>query len=325
MARRASVYEGLQIGAETTPGTEVAAAKRLGLLMGRPRPRPQVQQFLGAGSKFPLATVTGKEFSELPFTGPLSFSDIVYILAMHLKAPAISGGTFTYVPATFGPDTVKTMSMQAGSSVRAEKLAYCFCPEVRAAFNLRGVTLSGTLNGRSVTEGATLTATPTLLKPVPVGPASWVVQVGTAMDASDLATLGAADGVLSAEWNSRGKWAPGMFADGTTTFADPVERAPDMTAQVVMEHGSTAAGYLADLRASTKRLMRILATGPVIGAGPGTYLAQWTFPFEFQTPDSGDSDDLAVRTYTVRPVFDSAYLATGGTLEVVITNELSAL
>jgi hypothetical protein len=324
MARESSVFEKLMVAPETTPGTEGTPYKVFALADGYPRPRNSGRAIRGAGGRDTVVVIQGKEYSEWPFEGPASFNDIVYPLAAHFKNPTAASGTFTYAPASFAADTLKTMSLIGGAVANGKKGLYGFCRDFRLRATLDEVTLSGMFHARKLATGAAF-GSPTRLLPFPMQPHKWQVSVGTAMDASDLVALGAAEGVLEYEFSSTGRTKGQNVADGTDTFADLTHLASDQRLQLVMEDNSVAAGYLADLRNATDRLMRWIQTGPVIGAGPGTYKAQITCPFDFLEEDTGERDNLAGATFNVAPKYHPTFLTTGGSLEIVIVNELTSL
>jgi hypothetical protein len=324
MSRESAVFQKVHVAVETAPGTEGSSYKILALLDGYGRNRNSGKRYRGAGMRDQVNVVQGKEFAEWPLEGPASFNDIVYPLAAHFKNPTVASGTFTFAPGTAAPDTLKTISLIGGAVSNGKKGLYGFCRDFQLRATLDEITLSAAMISRKMATGTAFPSATRLL-PFQMQPHKWQVSVGTMMDASDLVALGASDGALSYEFSSRGRQKNQNFADGTTDFADITSLPSDQQIQLVMEDNSTAAGYLADLRAATQRLIRWVCTGPVIGAGPGTYKAQITCPFKFVEEDNGSTDDLASGTFNIAPQYDPAFLTTGGALEIVVVNELAGL
>lgn len=105
------------------------------------------------------------------------------------------------------------------------------------------------------------------------------------------------------------------------SFSAHVERAPDFTATIQLQHDAVSRGFMTNLRAKTKRYCRIISTGPLI-EGSINYLLQITFPFNFRDPARGDRNDVYTGTYGLVPLDDSTL---GGSAEIKLINTLTAL
>ncbi|HEU4752063.1 MAG TPA: phage tail tube protein [Armatimonadota bacterium] len=317
MSLRATVFQRTQVGVETTPGTAVAANKQFSSLSIMPKPMVPVTQHRPQGSKYATAATVGKEHTEARFEGPINYEDLAYILASLLAASAYVS-PFTFTSALAGPDSIKTLSIEAGSNVRAEKFAYGVVSDLELKFTQQDATLSGQMFGRALTEGATLTASPTVLNNIVVNPKDVSVWVG-----DTVAGLAEVTKFLEASVSLKGKLKPAFFFDSSqTSFTEPVELAPQLSAQVILEHNSVAAGYMADLRSAKQKFLRIKALGPVIGAGPDQYTLQITMPFRFLENDRADSDDIWASTYNLGPDFETGL---GSPIEIALTNGLAGL
>lgn len=90
MPERATVYEVSQIGPETTPGTPVAATKRLLCTEINPDPNFNMRPYKPMGWKFNTGSSRGKDHTNVQFQGDLCFTDIVYLLSALLKVGVVT-------------------------------------------------------------------------------------------------------------------------------------------------------------------------------------------------------------------------------------------
>lgn len=87
---RASVYEGAQFGVETTPGTPVAANRRLLGLEVDMDNMTDIKQYRPQGNKFNTTRQVGKEHTTGRIQGILCFNDMLYLANTWMSAPVIS-------------------------------------------------------------------------------------------------------------------------------------------------------------------------------------------------------------------------------------------
>lgn len=163
MTDRASVFETTQIGVETTPGTAVAALKKLlstGIRMTLKSPAKMVKP---QGSKAAVGAVKLKEWSEGTIEGDLSYNDIIYLLAGLFGAPTITtpdGGTnarcHTFIPNTFQPDDPKTFTVEKGGRAGAERAVNVVVNGLQFSFSLEEVGISGDVFGKELVSGIQL-------------------------------------------------------------------------------------------------------------------------------------------------------------------------
>lgn len=316
---RPSVLQGVQVGAESVAGTAVAASKFLGCTDVMLKPKPRVQTFRSPGSKANTYSTQAKEHTEGSINMPaIGYNDIAYFLASLLQSVAASSQVWTHDLTTFGADTIKTLSIEKGGGSRCEKIAYGVCTGGEFRFTETEASFSGDLFGRTRTESGTPTATPTHIAPVGVSPKDVTVLVGT-----NVGGLAAITRPLETRFGIKNRHRAAFYLNSDASFTEHIEKAPDLSASLVVEHDSVAAGYMADLRASTQRVMRILASGPETATSSGIfYTLQITFPFIFAESDPSDVNDDYVSTFRLSPQYDTSF---GGPCEVMVTNALSAL
>lgn len=129
----AIIFQGLQLGVETTPGTAVSANKRLPCtnLEGFSIDIP-TETFTPTGQKVAEDVVQGKGVSVANLAAsPISPNDIVYMLSSYLDQAVVTtpgGGTLSrdwlFVPRYNSPDTLQTFTFDQGSFVGAGRAVF---------------------------------------------------------------------------------------------------------------------------------------------------------------------------------------------------------
>jgi hypothetical protein len=161
MPERATVFERPQIGIESTPGTGVAATKRIQSFSIAPAIQSESQVFRPQGGKFNTAAIQNKEWTEASLEGYPDFNELAYVLASLLSYSAASGTapayTHTYSPSQSAADTVKTYTVETGSSVRAQKFTYGIVNECTFSYDRDELTFSGSMLGQVSSDGITPT------------------------------------------------------------------------------------------------------------------------------------------------------------------------
>ena len=154
MVERATVNQVTQIGVEATPGTAVAALKKLQALSIEPGIKANINSYRPMGAKYQTIAALGKEWTEASIEGPLAYNDLTYLLASVLSyaAPVQQGGTaaylWTFTPAQSAEDTVKTFTVESGSPVRAGRFTYGLVNELGITITRDEATVSGSMFGR---------------------------------------------------------------------------------------------------------------------------------------------------------------------------------
>ncbi len=167
MSERTTITQVTQIGVESTPGTAVAATKKLGATSIEPSIQAEVQTFRPAGVKFNTIAAFGKDWTEASIEGPASYTDLAYLLAGALSyaAPAQQGGTtaylWTFTPSHTAEDVVKTYTVERGSAVRAGRFSYGTVNEVGISFSRESVEVSGSMLGQQYEDDVHLSTNAT--------------------------------------------------------------------------------------------------------------------------------------------------------------------
>lgn len=327
MAERSTITQVVQVGVETVPGTAVAANKRLTALSITPNIRSNIKRFRPQGYKYPTVTALGKEWSEAPFTGVPTYSEIIYLLSSCLGTATLTtpgGGTlsrnWTYNPSSTAEDTPKTYTVEMGSSLRAHRIPYALVTDFTLDFNREDTSLSGGFLGRRIEDGVTLTASPTEISLIPAIGAQFDVYMDT--------TSGGIGGTkltrfLGGSFKLQNRFGPLWVVDSSqTSFVTHIEIEPTFEFEMTVEADAQGMGLLTNMRAGDTRFFRVIATGPIIeGAIP--YKIQLDFAAKVgASQDFSDEDGVYAIGWTMAGVHDSGW---GKSLTAVVTNQATAL
>ncbi len=238
MTERASIFQGVQIGVESTPGTSVPANKKLQSISIEPSIKAEVKTFRPMGSKFSTLSALGKEWSESKISGQPTYDELTFLLAslVSYAAPAGAGTekTWTFSPLTSNPDTVKTFTVEQGGSVRAHKFTNGIVTGLTMKFSPGEVTLDGTMMGKALQDGITMTNSPTSIPLIPVLPTQVLVYL--ADTAAGLTGATALARVLSVEWSLTDRFGPLFVLNNSTSFVTTLEQEPKLTCKLKDEH-----------------------------------------------------------------------------------------
>jgi hypothetical protein len=131
---------------------------------------------------------------------------------------------------------------------------------------------------------------------------------------------------LEFEWNIGSRFSGEMTLDAAEdSFTEHVERAPEHSVTLVLEHNSDSAALMADMRNKQTKYLQVEAIGPVIetvSSQPFYYRFKMLFGFKFTDNDRGDQDDVYGATYTLTPMYTSTL---GTVVRFVIENQMTSL
>lgn len=327
MPERASITQAVQIGVEAVPGTNVAANKLLNSIGISPGISVDMQRFRPQGQKFASIITPGKEWVEAGIAGVGTYSEVIYVLAclINFSAPVQQGVTTAYKwsfsPAARTEDTIKTLTVESGGSVRAEKFNYGLLTELGLNFTRDGVSLDGAMIGQRLQDGIAMTAAPTAIEEKPILPTELDVYLDTTS-----AGLGTTKllRVLEAGWTFGDRFNPLWTLNSVNnSFASHVETEPTAQLRLLMEADSEGMTQLTQMRAGTTKFLRIKAASPDL-AGVG-------FPYSFiidsavKVADVGDFDDTD-GVYAIEWTFDVVYDATWAkAFQIDVINKQTAL
>lgn len=329
MAERTTVTQVTQIGVETTPGTAVAATKRLsGVGIGL-NPNVTTRAHRPEGYKYPTVQSLGKDYAEGPVSGTPTYDELVYLLSMIL-GPAVvttpdvggapTGRKWTFTPSTTAEDASKTVTLEKGSAVRAHRSAHAILREIGLNGNREEVNLTGSLLARAIEDGITLTAGATELPLVPIDPDDVSVYLDTTS-----AGLGTTKLLRNLAWS----WTLGDKVNGLwvvdaaqQSFVTTIEGVPNMRAGLTCEADAQGMALLGNLRNGDTRFLRIEANGRTIG-GAITYQLRLDMCVKIgEVANFTDEDNVYALAFTARANHDATW---GKALQVAVTNTTAAL
>jgi hypothetical protein len=331
VAERSSITQSVQIGVETTPGTAVAAGKRLGSMGFSIGPQTESTKLRPIGQKYPSLEILGKEWTEADVEGSPTYTELPYAFASAINAPTsvtqimdVAIPTLAYkwifTSNTFGDDTPKTFTVEQGSAFRAHRVANAIFSEYTWDWGRDEIELGGTLLGRSIEDGVTLTPTPTGLPQVPVRPADLSVYLDPTS-----ATLGATKltRVLSGEFNIEDRYNPLWVVDAALpSFANIVEGEPNVEFVMTQMADTAAMANLTRMRTGSSAFLRLRGVGPNIYTNASVIINhQVTIDVAGQVREVGEfSDEDGV--YAIEWTFSAVHDTTWGkafTVEVITT------
>jgi hypothetical protein len=316
---RSSILQGVQLGVETTPGTAVAATKRLLDTSVEMGVQVEMQRYRPIGQKYASSLVVGKEWTSGAVTGALSYTDLIYLLNSVMGTGVITqlGGSTAYshvfTSAARAVDTPKTLTIEFGGAVRAAKFAYGLMTDFNFTVNRTEATIGGTFIGQAISDGITLTGSVPDLEEKPVIPNN----VDVFMDATSGA-LGTTKltRLLSYGLTLGSRYAPVWVVNSAQqAFVAHVEIEPTAQVTFMVEADTQGMTPLTSLRAGTTQFIRLKATsGDLAGAG-NPYSAQFDVAAKVSAISNfQDQDGIYAVEYTWDIVYDSswtnAFLAT---------------
>lgn len=328
MAERTSITQITQIGVEATPGTAVAATKRLQAVSIEPGIKAEVQSFRPMGGKFPVLAALGKEWTEAKISGQAVYTDLVYLLASVLayQAPEqVEPGTgkayrWAFTPGQSAEDTVKTFTVECGSGVRAGRFAYGLVTALGLKVSRGGVEVSGSMLGQRYADNKELTSQATAIEPVPVLP----TQVDVYIDdtAEDLGTTKLLR-VPSVEFEISDRFGPlWVLNSENDSWATHVETVPKATLKLLVEADAAGMALLTAMRAGAKKFVRVQATGAEIETGNSYELTLDLCGTVTEVGEFSDEDGVYAVEWTLSATYDATW---GQALTVEVVNELSGL
>ena len=330
MAERSSLNQVIQLGMESTPGTPVAATKRLQSIGLSPSPKVEMDKFRPAGQKFQALTTLGKEWTEAPIAGRGSYTEIVYALSSVCGAAAITtpvGATnarqWAFSPNNVTDDVPKTFTVEHGSSVRADRFSYGLITELGMKFDRQSIEVSGSMIGRALEDAFTLTSSgvtsPDLVPIIPTQVTVYIDSTSAGLGTTKLTRA------LSADFNLGSRFAPVWVLDAANpSFVNHVETEPDLTCNITMEADAQGMGFLAGLRTGDTSFIRIEAVGAEVETG---FDYKFTLDMAANVADTGGFSD-ADGVYAVEFNFvgvNSPTWGSGKAVQFAVVNDMTAL
>ncbi|MDP9350801.1 MAG: hypothetical protein M3P51_04580 [Chloroflexota bacterium] len=334
MPDRASVNQVVQIGVESVSGSGVPANKLLSALSITPSVKSEVDTFKPKGQKLATVATPNKEWTEAGLEGRATYDEIIYpcsgLLGAGTVAQIMDGATGTgayqwdWTLSGTGSVTPKTFTVEEGSSVRAHKFSYGLITGLSLTFDDGGVQIGGSMIGQRLTDGITLTASPTSVALVPVARPHLNVYLADTAAGLDSAT--ALERAISGSVDISGLTGPIWTLNrANSSWAAHIETDPTATAKLKLAADATGMGLLSQLRSGATKFMRFEAVGDTIYSGAVTAKYTLRADLALKVKEIGgfeDSDGLYAIEYTFDVAHDSTFAA-GAKLRLI--NKTSGL
>ena len=321
---RASVFQIVNIGVETTKGTAVAANKRVTAEQFAITPRPEIQTYRASGYRWPTIAALNKEWTEVSISGPLTYTSIIYWLSSALKTVSASGAgtakTWAFDMSTTSANTTKAYTVELGDAERALEFAYGQVNSIGMRFTRDGAELVNTsMMGKAISDNITLTSSPTELTLKPVLPTQVAVYV-----ADTQAGLAGASAVtpLSVEWSVQNILGSLFTLNGSSSWSADVPLEPNSTVSLLTEANAEGMAHLANIRSGVTKFLRVKAIGDLI-TGSDYYMLQTDLALKFTNiSELRDEQGVFAVNYEAQITHDSTW---GKGIAVTVVNELSTL
>lgn len=174
---RSTVNQQVQVGVESSHGNTAAANRLLDAFTWTFGPKVTTKQFKGTGRHYDSASATLTDYSGGKISGPWDYAQCVYPLSSLYGAATITAhaGTTTVYDWKWTPPLVgsyaagaKTYTLQQGDALDAEQYAFGVFTSCGYSFTRKQeVQVSGDYFSQTMTEGATLTSSPTNVQQLP--------------------------------------------------------------------------------------------------------------------------------------------------------------
>lgn len=346
MVERSTVAQVAQIGVEATPGTAVAATRRLGSLSLQPSITSEAEMFRPAGLKFATVQVQNREWADVSGSGKPTYNEVVIPLSGAMDAATVTqvmdGATptgaweWTFAPDPAEADAPKTFTLEQGQdNVQGERFSHLLFNSFGLSISRTAVDLSCTGFAKRAETGFDLTnglAIPADL--VPMVPGHFSVYMADAH--ADLENAGVTDPanrlgrVIGANPSIEGRYNAAWFVNSAeasfTTWVESPEGAGGAFGLNV-EADAFGMSLVDNLRSGDTKVIRVEAVGPVIyNAGVQTdlrYLFQWDMAVKVLNAETwSDNEGIYGIPFTLAPVLDGTW---GKAHQVKVRNTLAAL
>lgn len=328
MPERAAVTQGVQIGVESTPGTNVAANKQMQSIGINSAVSMEPQRFRPMGNKFATILVPGKEWVEADIEGIASYSELLWLFASILKDPGApatldtSARKYTFAPAAAAEDTVKTLTVEQGGVVRAHKFNYGLVTDLEITLNRDETSVGGTMIGQRLSDGITMTAGPTAIPNVPIIPNEVDVYLDTT--SAGLGTtklLRVLEATISISSRFNPVW---VLNSANNSYVAHVEVEPAAEITLMVEADTVGMGFLTQMRAGSTQFLRIKGTSATLaGAATEKYSLTWDAAVKVkEVGDFSDEDGVYAIEWTLEMVYDATW---GKAFTVDLVNKETSL
>jgi hypothetical protein len=335
MSAPASALRVTQFGVETTAGTPVPANKLFSMVSVSPgEERTGYDTVRQLGTLVPVDVTGGYRWFSGDLEGPISTTDMLYILSAafgqvtgtQIMDGSTGTGAYRYQWTVSGNavPNPKTLTLEVGQSgVTSVRAAGCQVTGLKLSISTSEATVSGTVLGRTMTVGSTMTSSPTRLARAAIDPRFVYVRTAATVAGLGSATpLGRAREV-SLSFGELVQAVPFLGADDVTL----VPTADDTEFSLTVAADAEGRARFAEYDAGQLVYVRVTAQGPVIYSSGSTtvrHALTVTVPVRWSEVSELAGDDDGIWTFEISGaiVEDGAL---GGFAQIELITTLSAL
>lgn len=332
---RSRAVQGFQLGVESTPGTSVAANKKLTDIMLTPGAESNSDLVTSTGYVVPTGVQVTQEWATGDVSGRIGYNSLVYILSsvFGYTAPSTSitvGATATgtnarqwaFAPSAKATTTPKTYTLEYGDAVRAYKSTHGFFNSLTLSIDRTKSEMSSSFIGRKLQTGQTLTATPTEIAAQIAMPSSWSVYIDDT--AASLGTTKATT-VYEAEVAVGDRyavdWTLNSAETSFTSYVDAEGQTPTSTLKFAADASSDAL-MGTTFPAGTKKFIRLESLGNTIESST-KYAVRVDLCAIITKPNGFDSlNGVEVQSFDFTLAYDETWAKW---LDVKVVNALTGL
>jgi hypothetical protein len=334
MAERSVLTQRVQLGLESTYGTAVAATKRLPSLEFTVGDNLETQRYRGSGYKIPTIVAPAREWAQGDAKGPITYTEIVYLLASALRTPPSptqitppSGTAYrwTFTPTSNAPDAFSSFTLEYGDSSIGHRVAGLVFTNLKLDISRERAEVSANWIGKALEHPFTLTTSGvTDLNNVPAIGTQWAFFIadtpsGLSNTANKL-TRG-----FSASFTYPERYSPVWVVDrAQSSYVAIGERPTEPTVEITLEADSAGMAYLANARQGDRRYIRLQALGSTI-EGSTTYELTIDLSGQITSISALKAEDTVVAiTYTFTVVHSPTW-SSGQYMQVQVVNTQTSL
>jgi len=217
-----------------------------------------------------------------------------------------SGATqYVHQPSSTVVDNPQTYTIEHGSAVRADRFSYGLFDSFGIKWDRKSVDLSGSMIGQQITDGVTLTPSPTSLENIPILPRQVDIFLDTTWQALGTTKLLRA---LAANFSIASRFGSFWTLNSANqSYGGIDELVPRATVSLHLAADAAGMAPLSALRVGQTYFLRVLNTGTNI-YGTVTYKAQFDFAIKLENPGAfADTEGLVDMTWPARIVHDSSW------------------
>lgn len=328
---RATINQRIQIGAESVIGTAVPASKQLECFDWTFGINGDIVSYRPTGHKYPTVSEENTEWVDGTLAGVLDYNGVIYPLAgvMGTTSPVSHGSSSTakdwiFTPVITGAATPQTYTIQQGDSTHAHSFAYGLFTAFGFKGDRKSFTVSGTTIGLPISDGITLTASPTTVALAPMVAKQFNLYIDSTSGALGTTQFPKA---LQIDYSMGGVYQPFWPLNRSNVgFASHVDLAPTATIKIMLEADTQGMSLLANMQAGSTQYVRVNAIGSQIASdGPGAVynMYQHDFAVKIGKPSTyQDKDGIFAIEWLGQIVEDASW---GKSQLVTVTNLITAL